>query len=1220
MKLTKILALWTMLGAALGASAATDLTAWQASLPDGAFVRDVSIPGAHDAATSGINNGISGHNQDLDLAGLFDAGVRAFDLRPKYTGNQLMIYHGIASTNVTMDNALETISNKLAENPTEFAVIVIRDEDSNDGNAWANAMSELINKYDDKIVRFAPALSVSDVRGKMILLSRNGFTSSKVGFINGWGDNNTFDCSLGSGRIKVQDYYEFKNKSDKTTAFRNMLNEAAGSPEFWIINHTSGYIPGLLGGTDSAVRTNASNTNSYAVTEIAKATGRVGIIVMDYAGVAKSKSGNTAVYGDELVSAVIDANKNIKPASPYVGVSPEEAFAKGGKYFLYQVESGTWIQTNRKPRGVGNDHTTHAELGGIGLDVELRRPNDSFTKGYQLFYNFTNNGELNGSDEDRFFFDQGDRQLTEWVFEPYGIGYRIKVEARDPNARDRDKVAKDTYIGFSESANFGGISDNPEYERWQIVSLEERIEKMKAEAAENGYADATFLLPWNEKSRNNLRDRDWVVEGGRAHGGRQFAPVVERWNCGAYNEQYTLTGLPNGKYSFAVQGYYRDGSVDNLGTRQRYVDGKSETLATYFAGKNSNYFMSIFDEGRVLDQDGFKYLANLVGDNDVPYNSCWIPNSMDNAGEAFVQANDIDVMSLATPYMNYWVPAAVTDGTLTVGVHKNDKKHDGDWLVYQRMFLRYEGDNPNEPDDLTDFKARLKDLIDEIKGYDYIPGYFSLEEAENTLATATKNYELWTAFRKLDHLVDPIRDYNATKKFTDKIGQEESESIHNTFMNAGSRKDCCEALRELRYVRRRAAADHQADVFEGNAPQNGEFYIYNVGQQQFLCGGADWGAHAALGFPGTLITLEDGAENPDTHLIRYFLNTKLNNGGNNQYLNHHGYMDAGRGEGYAFIPVEGKDGVYNIVRGNNANICLAWDPNAFTDGHNNDETTVGTEKEYDKSDPNAQWKLVTKEERLALMENASLENPVDVSFLIGRPNFNHRVNPAERDRWDMNGFAVWAQGANHHDFICESYNCDQASLSCNVYDLPEGVYQVTVQGFSRGGSSEYQVNNEPVQHSELFAGEETALLPNVMDESFNAPGEGVTLISDDNETTIHIPHTGDQAAVFFRTGLYKTSVVVEVKNASRAVEPLNIGVRKTSRVTNADWTVVDNFRVKYYGNKATKEEVEQTTDLEDAVVAAPETDTRIFNLQGIEVKNPTAPGIYIRGGRKFIVR
>lgn len=32
------------------------------------------------------------------------------------------------------------------------------------------------------------------------------------------------------------------------------------------------------------------------------------------------------------------------------------------------------------------------------------------------------------------------------------------------------------------------------------------------------------------------------------------------------------------------------------------------------------------------------------------------------------------------------------------------------------------------------------------------------------------------------------------------------------------------------------------------------------------------------------------------------------------------------------------------------------------------------------------------------------------------------------------------------------------------------------------------------------------------------------------------------------------------------------------------------------------------------------TDTRIFNIMGVEVKAPLAPGIYIQGGRKFLVR
>lgn len=46
-----------------------------------------------------------------------------------------------------------------------------------------------------------------------------------------------------------------------------------------------------------------------------------------------------------------------------------------------------------------------------------------------------------------------------------------------------------------------------------------------------------------------------------------------------------------------------------------------------------------------------------------------------------------------------------------------------------------------------------------------------------------------------------------------------------------------------------------------------------------------------------------------------------------------------------------------------------------------------------------------------------------------------------------------------------------------------------------------------------------------------------------------------------------------------------------------------------------------STGIGTAVTEAPAAaDSRVYNLQGIRVANPAVPGIYIRDGKKFIVR
>ena len=61
---------------------------------------------------------------------------------------------------------------------------------------------------------------------------------------------------------------------------------------------------------------------------------------------------------------------------------------------------------------------------------------------------------------------------------------------------------------------------------------------------------------------------------------------------------------------------------------------------------------------------------------------------------------------------------------------------------------------------------------------------------------------------------------------------------------------------------------------------------------------------------------------------------------------------------------------------------------------------------------------------------------------------------------------------------------------------------------------------------------------------------------------------------------------------------------------NAGWFKVDFFRIHLLESSSSSnvETLEENTE-----------NSHVYNLQGIEVKNPTAPGIYIRNGKKFIL-
>lgn len=350
--------------------------AWQKDIPDATNVRSMSIPGAHDAATghgfsgwSAIGSLASGKTQSKKLDALFDAGVRAFDLRPTHkaeSDGKLHIYHGILKTNVTMKEALNILKDKLVANPTEFVIIVVRHENDRDDNgaAWPGAMTDLLAGYEDYLVKFTPSLNVGAARGKMLVLTRDAFDSEYAGLIERWTHSDNFDeqqnaqISLGRNRstLVVQDYYECESNDRKTATIQNVFDYAINNTDesSWVINHTSGYVGNI--GTETAVKNLAQVTNQCMVNLLAQKSvdGRTGIVLMDFAADSE--------YDKGLVEAIINNNEYLKtpPISAVETISENDSSADGYIYNIYGVvvgegddalstlPAGIYIKNNKK--------------------------------------------------------------------------------------------------------------------------------------------------------------------------------------------------------------------------------------------------------------------------------------------------------------------------------------------------------------------------------------------------------------------------------------------------------------------------------------------------------------------------------------------------------------------------------------------------------------------------------------------------------------------------------------------------------------------------------------------------------------------------------------------------------------------------------------------------------------------------------------------------------
>lgn len=304
---------------------AIDYLNWMQALDDNLFLSRLSIPGAHDAATSSCgSSGITGgaHTQTYTIAQQLEHGVRLFDLRPVWNGSDMMIYHGIISTGVKFNDALTTLCNFLNSHPKEFLFVIMRHEDDGASSAnkaqWPARMQSCLSARSQYIIDYSPTLTVRDMRGKMLVMSRNTYDNGPIGgYLNGGGDNSTYDRTL-SGRsgaymnITTQDMYDVAASgqlNQKVAAMKALLDRSLGEKEYRLyMNHTSGYskkgtipIIGTTYSTFEGVQECARTCNKAMIDYMRGKTGPMGFVMMDFAG-------DNDYNGQNLIDLIINNN------------------------------------------------------------------------------------------------------------------------------------------------------------------------------------------------------------------------------------------------------------------------------------------------------------------------------------------------------------------------------------------------------------------------------------------------------------------------------------------------------------------------------------------------------------------------------------------------------------------------------------------------------------------------------------------------------------------------------------------------------------------------------------------------------------------------------------------------------------------------------------------------------------------------------------------------
>lgn len=293
---------------------AIDYEHWMGDLPDELTISQVSILGTHDSGTAGF--ALCGETQKLSIQEQLNGGIRAFDVRAGvYNSSKLLIFHSELLHGDDVDQVFSTLTDFLVTHPSECLFVVLKRE-CGDKATWNNLMLSCLQKYSTFFVDLHKGLTIGEMRGKILLMSRDKYATNPIGtfFLSGWSDNATSGNHIkGTGvyqmPVRIQDIYDADGRIDEKKAdIVKLLDECAASISSFklFINHTSGYTYTYY--LDSrALAECAAACNETVIQHLQEMDGPAGLIMTDFAGKDHLKYGGKTydVNGQILIDSVI---------------------------------------------------------------------------------------------------------------------------------------------------------------------------------------------------------------------------------------------------------------------------------------------------------------------------------------------------------------------------------------------------------------------------------------------------------------------------------------------------------------------------------------------------------------------------------------------------------------------------------------------------------------------------------------------------------------------------------------------------------------------------------------------------------------------------------------------------------------------------------------------------------------------------------------------------
>ncbi len=185
----------------------------------------------------------------------------------------------------------------------------------------------------------------------------------------------------------------------------------------------------------------------------------------------------------------------------------------------------------------------------------------------------------------------------------------------------------------------------------------------------------------------------------------------------------------------------------------------------------------------------------------------------------------------------------------------------------------------------------------------------------------------------------------------------------------------------------------------------------------------------------------------------------------------------------------------------------------------------------------------------------SVDEPVDMTDKIVNPNFDG----IQFAGWAGSGFAAGgaqAECAERFNMVYDTYQ--------TIQGLPNGIYKVLVNGLYRAGSfaNDWATKDDAtVRHAKLYATSGTSTFSSSLPSLASGATDTIPGVTVDGD--LQVPNSMVQFVTWQEAGYYlDNSVMIAVEDGT-----LKIGVRKDVLI-DADWTVLDTWRLLYYGTDA----------------------------------------------------